>query len=69
MGEHFTSLGEAEEEKRKKADQGPVSEILSQEEVQMKEILAKPEVRRALEDPQIQKLIETLKSDPSAAQR
>lgn len=69
MGEHFTSLGEAEEEKREKADQGPISEILSQEEVQMREILAKPEVRHALEDPQIQKLIETLKSDPSAAQR
>ena len=64
MGEHFTELGDAEEKKR-----GSVSEIITQEEAQMKEILSKPEVKRVLEDPSIRKLIETLKTDPNAAQQ
>jgi hypothetical protein len=65
MGEHFTELGEAEG----KSNEPAVSEIVSQEEVQMKEILSKPEVARVLEDPAIQELIKTLKTDPMAAQR
>lgn len=59
MGDHFTELGEAEEKTRT-----PVSEIIPHEEAEMKEILSKPEVRKVLEDPVIQKLIQTLKTDP-----
>lgn len=66
MGEHFTALGEKE---AKKAAPPPIAEIESQEEKQMKEILSKPEVRRVLEDPVIRKLIETLKTNPMAAQQ
>ena len=65
MGEHFSALGEAEEKKIS----CPVSEIMSQDEVLMKELLAKPEVKTVLEDPLIQKLIEMLKSNPVAAQQ
>lgn len=64
MGEHFTELGKAEERTR-----APVSEIVPHEEAQMKEILSKPEVAKVLEDPAIRKLIETLKTDPMAAQQ
>ena len=66
MSDHFTTLAEAEE---KKGSAPPVAEITSQDEAQVKAILSKPEVKRALEDPAIRKLIETLKSDPNAAQR
>ena len=65
MGEHFTELGEAEE----RTGAPVVSEIVSQEEAQMKEILSKPEVAEVLQDPAIRKLIETLKTDPTAAQQ
>ena len=65
MGEHFTELGEAEERTRAPV----VSEIVSQEEAQMKEILSKPEVAEVLQDPAIWKLIDTLKIDPTAAQQ
>lgn len=64
MGEHFTELDETQEKTR-----APVSEIVPHEEAQMKEILSKPEVSRVLEDPLIRKLIETLKTNPMAAQR
>lgn len=66
MGEHFAELGETEEQTKSREG---VSEIISQEEAQMKEILAKPEVKRVLEDPIIRKLIETLKTNPMAAQQ
>lgn len=62
MGEHFTALGE-------KTAGPPVAEIESQEEAQMKRILSKPEVKAVLEDPMIRKVIETLKTDPRAAQQ
>lgn len=64
MGEHFTELGDAEEKRG-----AAVSEIMTQEEAQMEEILSKPEVKRVLEDPSIRKLIEALKTDPNAAQQ
>lgn len=64
MGDHFTELGKAEERTR-----APVSEIVPHEEAQMKEILLKPEVAKVLQDPAIQNLIQTLKTDPIAAQQ
>ena len=65
MGEHFTALGEAAGEK---ASASPVSEIMSEDEARMKQIISKPEVKRVLDDPAIRKLIETLKINPGAAQ-
>lgn len=65
MGDHFTTLGETQEQ----TAGPPVVEIMSQEEAQMKKILAKSEVRTVLEDPVIRKLIETLKINPTAAQQ
>lgn len=65
MGEHFTALEDAKKEKA----EVPVSEIVSQDEAQMKEILSKPEVRKVLDDPVIRTLLETLKINPNAAQQ
>lgn len=66
MGEHFTELGAADEQTKSSVG---ASEIISEEEAQMREILAKPDVKRVLEDPVIRKLIETLKTNPAAAQQ
>lgn len=64
MGEHFTALGEAQE----KTAGTPMVEVAS-EEIEMKRILSKPDVRTVLEDPVIRNLIETLKINPTAAQQ
>lgn len=42
---------------------------VNEDEAKMQEILANPEIRNILLDPRIQKLIETLRTDPNKAQR
>ena len=65
MGEHFTALGEVQD----KTTGSPIEEVVSKEEMEMKKILSKPEVRIVLEDPMIRNLIETLKTNPTASQQ
>ena len=64
MGSHFGGLDEA-------VSQGSSSEpaIMAEDEVKVKKLLSKPEVKRTLEDSRIQKLLQLLKTDPTAAQR
>ena len=66
MGEHFTALAGSE---AKKSGPAPVSEIMSQDEAKMQEVISRPEVKQVLSDPVIRKLIETLKMNPNAAQQ
>ena len=68
LGDHFTAL--ADKEEREKAAATNISEALSnEEEAEMREIMSRPEVKEALNDPRIEKLIIALKDDPPAAQR
>ena len=73
MGDHFTLLADKEEKKQTSnaATEEPlISEVPSnEEETKMREILSRPQVKEALSDPDIQKLIVALKEDPTAAQR
>ena len=73
MGDHFTMLADKEEKKQasKVSTKAPlISEVPSnEEEAKMREIMSRPQVKEALSDPAIQKLIVALKEDPSSAQR
>lgn len=73
MGDHFTMLADKDEkEQTSHATNKPplISEApASEEEAQMREILSRPQVKEALSDPAIQKLIVALKEDPTVAQR
>ena len=73
MGDHFTTLaGKEEKEQASQAATRPplISEApSSEEEAQMREIISRPQVKAALSDPAIQKLITALKEDPAVAQR
>lgn len=73
MGDHFTMLADREEKEQasKPAAKAPlISEApSSEEEAKMREILSRPQVKDALSDPAIQRLILALKEDPTAAQR
>jgi len=64
MGSHFSGLDEVTSQR---SSSEPA--IVTEDEAKMKKILGKPEVKRALEDPLIQKLLQLLKTDPTAAQR
>lgn len=83
LGEHFTLLGHSEQggeistasrnlgltEHRTPTQQGPVSLTPSPEdEAKMQELLSDPEVMKALQDHQIQKLLTLMKTNPDAAQ-
>ena len=69
MGSHLSHMGkEAEEVER--LVHGPLeADIMTEEETKVKEIISKPEVRCAMEDPLVKQLIQLLKTDPSAAQQ
>ena len=73
MGDHFTLLADKEEKKQTSnaaTEESLISEVPSnEEETKMREILSRPQVKEALSDPDIQKLIVALKEDPTAAQR
>lgn len=72
MGDHFTMLaGKEEKERASKAVTTPplISEAPSSEEAQMREIISRPQVKAALSDPAIQRLITALKEDQATAQR
>lgn len=80
LGEHFTSLGHSEQistaprnigltEHRTPTQPGPMSLTPSPEdEAKMQELLSDPEVMKALQDHQIQKLLTLMKTNPDAAQ-
>lgn len=73
MGDHFTALADKEEKEQgsKAASVAPlITEAPSgEEEAQMREIISRPQVKEALSDPAIQKLIVALKEDQTTAQR
>lgn len=73
MGDHFTSLADGEGGRKSSAteERAPlISEINSPpEEDEIKQIISKPEVKEALEDHDVQKLILLLKNDPEGAHR
>ena len=65
MGEHLSAVGE-----EVGPDQGPPgADIVPEEENKAKEVVRKPEVKAALEDPQIKLLLQMLTTDETAAQR
>lgn len=80
LGDHFSLLGHSEQistaprnigltEHRTPTQHGPVSSTPSPEdEAKMQELLSDPEVMKALQDHQIQKLLTLMKTNPDAAQ-
>ena len=76
MGDHFTQLADKETTSKPAANNAPlISEVSSsasppsEDDEQMREKLAKPEVQRVLQEPEIQRLIVALKTKPEDAQR
>ena len=75
VGEHFTQLGDVQTPQtshtagQRITDTHSSTAMASADEVKMQEILAKTEVRDALMDGDIQRLLETLRTNPDAAQR
>ncbi len=72
MGGHFTGLADQEEKMNPtKSKTTPlITEVgaYSTEDT-VKEILAKPEIRKLLEDEEVQTLLHLLKTNPEAAHR
>ena len=79
VGDHFTKLGDVQStQTTKPASQtmdmcvrssSDPSQETSEDEEKMQRLLAKPEVRDALLDADIQRLLEMLRKNPDAAQR
>lgn len=71
MGDHFTSLADEDEKtKATAATRGaPLIREVNEtsEEEKIREIISKPEVKDALEDRDIQKLLFLLKTNPEGA--
>nr|XP_039251625.1 uncharacterized protein LOC120329075 [Styela clava] len=61
LGNHFTNIGAKQEEK--------TSNVNSEDEAAMSDILANPEIREILSKPDIQKLIELVRNNPDEAQK
>ncbi|KAI0210987.1 hypothetical protein LSAT2_004218 [Lamellibrachia satsuma] len=80
LGDHFTKLGDMQSAQTTKANSPNAADMCirsstsptqmtSADEEKMQKILAKSEVREALMDANIEKLLETLRTNPDAAQR
>ena len=80
VGDHFTKLGDMQSAQTTKANSPNAADMCirsstsptqmtSADEEKMQKILAKSEVREALMDADIEKLLETLRTNPDAAQR
>ena len=73
MGDHFTALADKEEKDKGAATNNTLhiseARMSSEEEAEIREILARPAVKEALSDPRIEQLIVALKDNPPAAQR